>query len=171
MIKHTLSHLGPAVSAERMLHDYVNILYRPAAEAGRRAVADSYAQARTLAAWIAQVRSAWPLLHVEHVDSVGVSEDPQIGDTLQVNAYVALHTLSPDDVAVEVAYGRAEESDTLADITIMELKAQEDLGSGRHLFTGSLVIDRSGSFGYTVRVLPRHEALASKAELGLIVNA
>ncbi|MDQ0635391.1 starch phosphorylase [Arthrobacter pascens] len=171
MIKHTLSHLGPAVSAERMLHDYVNTLYRPAAEAGRRAVADSYAQARTLAAWIAHVRSAWPLLHVEHVDSVGVSEDPQIGDTLQVNAYVALHTLSPDDVAVEVAYGRAEESDTLADITIMELKAQEDLGSGRHLFTGSLVIDRSGSFGYTVRVLPRHEALASKAELGLIVNA
>jgi starch phosphorylase len=39
------------------------------------------------------------------------------------------------------------------------------------LFTGSIVIDRSGSFGYTVRVLPKHEALASKAELGLVVNA
>ncbi len=95
MIKHTLSHLGPAVSAERMLHDYVNVLYRPAAEAGRRAVANSYTQARALAAWTAQVRAAWPLLHVEHVDSVGVSEDPQIGDTMQVNAYVALHTLTP----------------------------------------------------------------------------
>ena len=34
-----------------------------------------------------------------------------------------------------------------------------------------LLIDRSGSFGYTVRVLPRHSALASRAELGLIVNA
>jgi starch phosphorylase len=110
-------------------------------------------------------------VHVEHVDSVGVSEDPQIGDTLQVNAYVALHSLTPEDVSVEVAYGRAEESDTLAEITVMELKVQEDLGSGRHLFSGSLVIDRSGSFGYTVRVLPRHDALASKAELGLIVNA
>ncbi|UEL29249.1 MULTISPECIES: alpha-glucan family phosphorylase [Micrococcaceae] len=171
MIKHTLSHLGPAVSAERMLRDYVNILYRPAAEAGRNASANSYSQARTLAAWTAKVRSAWPLVHVEHVDSVGVSEDPQIGDTLQVNAYVALHSLTPEDVSVEVAYGRAEESDTLTDITVMELKVQEDLGSGRHLFSGSLVIDRSGPFGYTVRVLPRHDALASKAELGLIVNA
>lgn len=171
MIKHTLSHLGPAVSAERMLRDYVNILYRPAAEAGRNASANSYSQARTLAAWTAKVRSAWPLVHVEHVDSVGVSEDPQIGDTLQVNAYVALHSLTPEDVSVEVAYGRAEESDTLTDITVMELKVQEDLGSGRHLFGGSLVIDRSGPFGYTVRVLPRHDALASKAELGLIVNA
>lgn len=171
MIKHTLSHLGPAVSAERMLRDYVNILYRPAAEAGRNASANSYSQARTLAAWTAKVRSAWPLVHVEHVDSVGVSEDPQIGDTLQVNAYVALHSLTPEDVSIEVAYGRAEESDTLTDITVMELKVQEDLGSGRHLFSGSLVIDRSGPFGYTVRVLPRHDALASKAELGLIVNA
>jgi starch phosphorylase len=171
MIKHTLSHLGPAVSADRMLRDYVNILYRPAAEAGRRAVTDSYAQARELAAWTAEVRAAWPLIHVEHVDSVGVSEDPQIGDTLQVNAYVALHTLAPEDVSVEVAYGRAEENDTLADVTVMELKSQEDLGGGRHLFTGSLLIDRAGSFGYTVRVLPTHEALASKAELGLIVNA
>ena len=70
-----------------------------------------------------------------------------------------------------MAYGRAEESDSLSDITVMELKMQEDLGSGRHLFSGSLVIDRSGPFGYTVRVLPRHDALASKAELGLIVNA
>lgn len=171
MIKHTLAHLGPKVSAERMLRDYVNILYRPAAEAGRSAGANSYLQARNLASWTANVRSAWPHVHVEHVDSVGVSEDPQIGDTLQVNAYVALHSLTPEDVSVEVAYGRAEESDTLAEITVMELKVQEDLGSGRHLFSGSLVIDRSGSFGYTVRVLPRHDALASKAELGLIVNA
>ncbi|MFD5278664.1 alpha-glucan family phosphorylase [Pseudarthrobacter sp. NPDC058362] len=171
MIKHTLSHLGPAVSAERMLRDYVNVLYRPAAEAGRSAVANSFSQARALAAWSAVVRAAWPQVHVEHVDSVGVSEDPQIGDTLQVNAYVGLHSLTPADVSVEVAYGRAQENDTLTDITVMELKAQEDLGSGRHLFSGSLVIDRSGPFGYTVRVLPRHDALASKAELGLIVNA
>jgi starch phosphorylase len=171
MIKHTLAHLGPAVSAERMLQDYVNILYRPAAISGRHAVAGSYAQAKALAAWVSKVRAAWPHLHVEHVDSMGVSEEPQIGDSLQVNAYVGLHNLSPNDVSVEVAYGQAEENDELANVTFVELEPKEELGSGRHLFTGSIVIDRSGSFGYTVRVLPKHEALASKAELGLIVNA
>jgi starch phosphorylase len=108
---------------------------------------------------------------VEHVDSLGVSEDPQIGDTLEVNAYVGLHTLTPQDVAVEVAYGQAEESDELANVTLVELDPKDELGNGRYLFTGSIVIDRSGSFGYTVRVLPKHDALASRAELGLIVNA
>jgi len=105
------------------------------------------------------------------VDSVGVSEDPQIGDDLQVNAYIALHDLPPEDVAVEVAYGRAEDSDELTDVTVVELTSVEDLGKGRYLFSGTLVIDRSGSFGYTIRVLPKHAGLASKAELGLIVNA
>ncbi len=171
MIKHTMSHLGPAVSADRMLQDYVNVLYRPAAVAGRLASADNFAEAKALAGWCSRVREAWPQVQVEHVDSVGVSEDPQIGDDLQVNAYVALGGLPPEDVAVEVAFGRAEDSDELTDITVAELQSVEDLGKGRYLFSGTLVIDRSGSFGYTVRVLPKHEGLASKAELGLIVNA
>jgi starch phosphorylase len=105
------------------------------------------------------------------VDSVGAADDPQIGDALQVNAYVALHELTPDDVSVEVAYGRAEENDEIEDITVVALEPVEDLGHGRHVFAGSLLINRSGSFGYTVRVFPKHPALASKAELGLIVNA
>ncbi|MCW3768478.1 alpha-glucan family phosphorylase [Paenarthrobacter ureafaciens] len=171
MIKHTLANLGPAVSAERMLHDYVNNLYCPAAVSGRRASADSYREAKELAAWTTKVRNAWPEVVVEHVDSVGLSEEPQVGDTLQVNAYIALNNLAPEDVAVEVAFGRAEESDELEDIVVAELDPKEDLGHGRHLFHGSLVINRSGSFGYTVRVFPKHSGLASKAELGLIANA
>ncbi|MHC6221239.1 alpha-glucan family phosphorylase [Arthrobacter sp. MMS24-S77] len=171
MIKHTLAHLGPAVSAERMLQDYVNNLYRPAALAGRQAGTASFKEAKELAAWITKTRNAWPQLIVEHVDSVGVSEEPQIGDTLQVNAYIALHALTPDDVSVEVAYGRAQDGDALEDVALVELTESEDLGNGRHLFTGSILINRSGSFGYTVRVFPKHPSLASKAELGLISNA
>jgi starch phosphorylase len=171
MIKHTLAHLGPAVSAERMLRDYVNELYRPAALSGRRAGAESFKEAKELAGWISKIRTAWPRVLVEHVDSVGAADDPQIGDALQVNAYVALHELTPDDVSVEVAYGRAEENDEIEDITVVALEPVEDLGHGRHVFAGSLLINRSGSFGYTVRVFPKHPALASKAELGLIVNA
>ncbi|HEV7167830.1 MAG TPA: hypothetical protein VGN49_07660, partial [Micrococcaceae bacterium] len=123
------------------------------------------------AAWTGKVRSAWPKVAVEHVDSLGVLEEPQIGDVLTVQAYVALGGLSPQDVSVEVAFGRALESDELTDTQITVLDGAEELDNGRYLFTGDVVIDRSGSFGYTVRVLPSHPGLASKAELGLIVNA
>ena len=65
-----------------------------------------------------------------------------------------------------MAYGRAEDSDELADITVAELEPTENLGKGRHLFTGTVVIDRSGSFGYTVRVLPKHECPGLQGRAG-----
>jgi len=171
MIKHTLAHLGPAVSADRMVKDYVSGLYTPAAVSGRDAAEDGYALAKDLAAYAERVRASWPGVHVEHVDSSGVSESPQIGDTLTVNSYVALDGLTPEEVRVTAAYGRAGHDDRIKDPRSVDLDPVEDLGGGRWLFRGTIPVDRSGAFGYTVRIFPRHEGLASSAELGLVVNA
>ena len=42
---------------------------------------------------------------------------------------------------------------------------------GRYRYDGEVVLDRAGSFGYTVRVLPRHELLVAPTELGLVAHA
>ena len=39
------------------------------------------------------------------------------------------------------------------------------------VFEGTVPLGRAGSFGYNVRVVPRHPLLASAAELGLIAVA
>lgn len=171
MVKHTLAELGPKVSANRMLRDYVNNLYRPACQSGRAAAADQYQAAKDLAAWILRVRDAWGGVAVEHVDSIGISDAPQIGDRLTVQAYVNLGSLKPSDVVVEAAYGKVSEADNLSDHQLLELSVAEDLGSGRYLYSGEMHIELAGPFGYTVRVLPNHPGLASKAELGLVANA
>lgn len=36
------------------------------------------------------------------------------------------------------------------------------------MYEGPLSLDRTGPFGYTVRILPAHRLLASGAELGLV---
>src|SRR5690606_17148768 len=48
-IRHTLATLSPALSADRMVREYVERLYLPAAHAGRAAAADSHGAARQLA--------------------------------------------------------------------------------------------------------------------------
>lgn len=171
MVRHTLATLGPRVSARRMLTDYVQQLYVPACVSGRAAAADDGAAARATAHWIERVREAWPQVRVEHVDAQGVHQEPQIGDELTVSAYVDLGSLTPEDVTVEVGYGRVSETDHIHERSYAVLEPDEPLDGGRQLFSGPITIDRSGPFGYTVRVLPRHAGLASPAELSLVSNA
>ncbi|WP_431680597.1 alpha-glucan family phosphorylase [Kitasatospora sp. KL5] len=173
MVRHTLVTLGPKVLAGRMVRDYVERLYAPAATAQRAlAVAvggTGHAGARELAEWKARVREAWPAVRVEHVEAEGCREAQELGSALELRVQVSLGALEPADVEVQVVSGRVDESDRISDAAVLALKPAggPDL-EGRHRYEGSLQLGRTGPFGYTVRVLPTHHLLASPAEPGLV---
>ncbi|MDQ1537599.1 MAG: glycogen phosphorylase [Actinomycetota bacterium] len=171
MIRHTLSTLGPKVLASRQVRDYTTRLYGPAARAGWALDGQTWAGARELAAYKAKVRAAWSGVRVDHVESSGLLDSPQVGDVLHVKAFVSLGDLAPDEVHVQVVYGRVSESDELRDVETAPLVFAESYEGGRHRFESDLVATRTGAFGYTVRILPKHRAMASGAELGLVANA
>ncbi|HEX2808429.1 MAG TPA: alpha-glucan family phosphorylase, partial [Kineosporiaceae bacterium] len=168
MVRHTLSSLGPKVLASRMVADYVTQLYVPAAVSGRSVTG---AEAKLLSKFRQRLRSGWPGVRVDHVDSSGVSDSPQVGDEVEVRAFVSLGTLTPDDVDAQVVYGRVTPADTLTDTNAAPLKHVEALEGGRHKYEGSLTLGQTGPFGYTVRVLPNSKHLTNPAELGLVANA
>jgi starch phosphorylase len=167
MMRHTLKSLGPKVLATRMVRDYVRRLYAPAAGVAR-ALNDDYAGARDLAAWKQRVRAAWPGVRVEHVESSGVGDAPEVGAVMSARAFVALGSLTPEDVAVQLVHGRASADDELLETTCSVLTVAESYEGGRHRFDGEVALDHAGAFGYTVRVVPRHDLLASDAELGVV---
>ena len=172
LLLHTLETLGPKVLATRMVRDYVNELYGPAARAGWALDGPKYTGARELAAYKAKVRAAWPSVRVEHVESSGVSDQPQVGDELTVRAYVDLGTLRPDEVRVQAVYGASSDRDeTIRRPTVVKLKHTETYEGDRHQFSGTFTLNQTGSFGYTVRVLPKHKGLVAASEIGLVANA
>jgi starch phosphorylase len=105
MVRHTLKSLGPKVLATRQVRDYVRELYAPSARTARTLNSD-YHGARDLAEWKDRVRKAWPGVRVEHVESDGVGDQPQVGATIAVHAWIALGELSADDVEVQVVHGK-----------------------------------------------------------------
>ena len=167
MVRHTLKSLGPKVLATRMVHDYVRQLYTPAAVTGRRLNSD-WTGAAELAAWKRHIRAGWDGVRVEHVESSGVGDAPQIGTVLSVRAFVSLGDLSPEDVDVELVHGVINSEDQLVGAATESLTVGESYQGSRHRFDGTVTLGRSGAFGYTVRVVPRHGLLASPAELGVV---
>jgi len=84
---------------------------------------------------------------------------------------VTLGDLSPDDVDVQVVHGRVDADDQLTDVATVPLRLAEKIDGGRYRYQGTFPLERTGAFGYTVRVLPDVSRLASSAELGLVANA
>ncbi|HEY2173017.1 MAG TPA: alpha-glucan family phosphorylase [Mycobacteriales bacterium] len=170
MVRHTLKSLGPKVQATRMVRDYVRELYAPAAATSARLAADDYAGAKALAAWRTRVLDRWPGVRVRHVDSGGAGDTPALGAKLALRAEVDLAGLSPDDVDVQAVYGRVDDVNRLHDVAVSSMAPAGDADG--HLHYGVEVpLSRTGAFGYTVRVVPRHELLATPADLGVVTLA
>jgi starch phosphorylase len=169
MVRHTWTSLGPRAQATRMVAEYVQRLYTPAA-VGSRALNASFDGARELAQWKKKVRSHWSQVAVEHVESELADENVQLGGSFGVTAYVRLGDLSPGDVDVTVLTGRVDDHDDLHDQQTVSLTLSESFEGGRHRFVGDVAADRTGPFGYTVRIVPAHRWLAGPAEMGLAVS-
>jgi starch phosphorylase len=72
---------------------------------------------------------------------------------------------------VQLVHGKTNGEDELSDTRIDTLTVAESYDGGRHRLDGEVPLDHSGAFGYTVRIIPRHDLLVSDAELGVVAMA
>jgi starch phosphorylase len=168
LVRHTLATLSPQVQASRMVQEYVERLYAPAAESAAVVLADDFAGARQLAAYRARVRAAWPAVRVAQVDISGLPDTPTLGSEMTVRAAVMLGGLQPCDVQVQAVVGRVGDGDELPDPLVVAMHPLADLDGADHRFEVTVRLPHAGLVGYTVRVLPQHPLMATPAEFGLL---
>jgi glycogen phosphorylase len=178
MVRHTLQTLGPKVLASRMVRDYVEQYYAPAAQSLRKTIAagtggkgGKFGAARELAAYRRRVEQAWPKIVITDVDSSGLPDTPLLGSKLTLTATVQLAGLRPDEVTVQAVLGRVDAGDVLLDPVTVEMSHTGTLGGGNEIFSTTTPLPLAGAVGYTVRVLPHHPMLAASNELGLVTLA
>src|SRR4051794_16386790 len=171
LVRHTLATLRPQVQATRMVHEYVEDWYAPAARAAGRIVDDSFEPARQLAAYRRRLDKAWPHVQVIGVDASGLADTPEVGAPMTVRAAVDLAGLSPEDVTVQAVVGRVGDTDDLAETVTAAMEHVGPADGYGERFESVVKLPHAGLTGYTVRVLPAHPLLASSAELGKVVLA
>jgi starch phosphorylase len=175
MVRHTLQTLGPKVLASRMVREYTERYYQPAAASLRRTIQPvdgrPFGKARELAAYRSRVTDAWPYVAITDVDSTGLPDTPLLGSELTLTASVALAGLRPDEVVVQAVLGRVDSDDVLREPNYTDMAhtgSGEGSADGTAIFSTTTPLPLAGSMGYTVRVLPRHPLLAGSSELGLL---
>ncbi len=172
MVRHTVQSLGPKVLASRMVRDYTEKYYVPAAASARRTIEAidglPFGHARELAAYRQRVNEAWPSVTITDVDSTGLPDTPLVGSELTLTATVALAGLGPDEVVVQAVLGRVDSGGTLTEPLYADMVHIGSGEGGTEIFSTTTPLRLSGSMGYTVRVLPHHWLLAGDTEMGLV---
>jgi starch phosphorylase len=152
-----------------LVRDYVQGLYLPAARRSVQLTSDGYAGARRLAEYRGSVEHAW---HEVHVDSVDADESvADLGASRRVSATVALGSLQPDQVEVQLISGHVGQSGELESVTSMPMDDEGAVDERHHRFGGDAPLDVAGRMGVTVRVVPRHDLVDAPTEFGLVAWA
>jgi starch phosphorylase len=167
-VKASMSSLGPFVTADRMLRDYVEQLYEPAAKHGKEMAVSEFARARALAAWKSAINEGWGEVEVINVD--GDLTAATVGDHRSVSATVRIGNLSTDDVNVQLAHGSVGANGELIESDIETMTA-DTCQDGVCIYHGSFPTNAAGLYGYTVRVIPAHADLTNDMDMGLITWA
>jgi starch phosphorylase len=178
--KHAMMTVIPQFNTRRMIRDYADGLYHPAARQQQQLSDHDLAGAKHLADWKQRVRQAWPKVALRPLTDPP-PELPQ-REALRVRVAATLSGLQPTDVCVEfVARRRLPESNIdPPPLSSYRPRGHEGLWTATLTATGEYESDGAaifavnaqppacGQFATEIRIYPRHELLAHPYELGLM---
>ncbi len=169
LMRESIRTVVPEFNTHRMVREYNEKLYERAANAHFILRQDSGKKAVELSRWKEKIRKEWPQISIDQVEVPTTAEagSVQAGEAVAITAVVNLGTIEPAEVQVQVYFG-ATTLEEITDPEIAELTLSKTLDKGRYLFTGTIRAEESGSYGLSVRVVPRHENVTQGHELRLI---
>ena len=166
-MKASIGSLSHFFNTNRMVAEYTDRYYMPAAARFAALTDDDMAGAKALAAWKQRIRDNWSQLRIEKVNGE-LPGEIKVGDTITGQAEVYLGALSPDDVCAELYVGLVNPAGELVRGESMRMRVVEQIRDGVYLFEATTNCAMSGLHGYTVRVLPYHDDLVTRFIPGYI---
>ena len=168
LMRESIRSVTPEFNTHRMVKEYTERLYVPAAQAYREFSQNDCTAASDLSQWKTRIRKDWPQVKIDEVE-VG-NKDRQnipVGESLEVSARVHLGAVDPQHVKVEAYHGEADNGG-IKNPAITTLNQSGQNGDGTYLYRGSVPASESGAYGFSMRVLPTHPHLQQDHELRLI---
>jgi starch phosphorylase len=178
--KRAMMTVIPQFNMRRVLFDYTQGLYQPAARQYRRLASGGFSGASALAEWKQRVRHLWSRVSMRMLADVS-PELPQ-GERLRLRIAAQLNGLQPSDVRMEFVARRLLPEADLAPPPLSSFNQPPRPGIWSAALTPTGEIDSDGSvvfaldaeppecgqFATEVRIYPWHDLLSHLYELGLM---
>lgn len=165
LMKNCLATIPGQFSTDRMVKEYTNRFYLKAALRGKEFAADNCRRASQVQAFKKLMSENWN--HVA-IRAIQVAQPPRIkvGSEVSVQAEVFLGPIKPEDVVVELVYGKVCDHG-LDRVMLMPMNFCETVGENTYRYDTKLVLIK-GTSGYALRVRPNDRDFVHLFELPLV---
>ena len=167
IMKNSIISTGGRYSTSRMVSDYTDKLYMPLINLTDKYYKD-LSNVADLNEWKSKMLINWDKIKIEQINNLdNISIDA--GNKIEVNCKVTLPDISAENITVEVYAGRITENGRIEDIVVIPMDLAEASDETReYLYKAKLELSTGGSYGYTFRVMPRHNMILDPENLNLI---
>ncbi len=152
-------------STARMVAEYAERLYIPAIDRGIAFMESGLEAAEQTGRYKKFLQENWHHVRVDQVSTNG-RWNMEAGEELALESVVKLGPITPESVAVEIAFGE-DRGGYLDHLRTRPMTLQGPVGEGAYRFAGRLPLGQ-GTFGYTVRVRPGCQSRAALFDTPLV---
>ncbi len=154
MMKESMKMAMSSFCAHRMLAEYETNFYYPGARRYKELTAEGADAAVRMGKQIERLHALWGTTRVKGV--VRANPGPfRVGETIEVTAEVHLGRLTPEEVDVELYFGKMKSVDALEAGQAERMEMVKEIGDGDYMYACSIDCRMAGSYGFTARVMPR----------------
>jgi starch phosphorylase len=162
-MKASMKRLSPVFSTNRMVAEYTERFYLPAANRLNRLSGDK-SRVQSLIDWRRRFHAHGSEVKITKVEVDGGSSEFRVGSKVKITTRVSLGGLFPGDVRVQAYYGVLTSDSQIGKGAHVDLALRQPSGTD-HVYEGEVECTESGSCGFAVRVVPFHEDAVLPHEL------
>lgn len=164
-MKNSIKSVGGVYNTGRMICDYLDELYMPLVDLTN---SDTYSKEKIeeFLNWEQHIRENWNNITIEtpnNLETLAVNA----GDNTEMKCIVDLAGISPDDVSVEIFYGKFDDTNKMVNSSYLEMNLTNTLEDNKYEYTANINMNNGGVYGYTFRATPNHELLIHKQDMAL----
>ena len=166
-MKESIISNGGRYSTARMLTDYVEKLYIPLCNLYKNYYTD-LGKVGEFDNWKESIKNTWNDIEITQENNLdNITLDA--GNNIEVKCKVKLSNIGKENIEAQVYYGRISENGTVNDITIIPMELEDsDEENKTYTYKAKVNLVNGGNYGYTFRVMPKHEMILDSANLNLI---
>ncbi len=167
IMKQSIITTGGKYSTSRMLVDYTNNLYMPLCNLTKK----YYTNLEDVAAynaWKKDMYNNWDKIEIEQMNNLdNITLDA--GNNIEVHCMVRLPNISEENITVEAYYGKILDNGLVENVSIIPMKLEKkDNDKREYYYNAKIELTTGGNYGYTFRVMPKHEMILEPSNLNLV---